>query len=36
MNRMSIFELKIKSTRPDLVENWDVTAPDPLFLIKIK
>jgi len=26
----------MKSARPDLVENWDVTAPDPLFLIKIK
>ena len=33
---MSVFELKMKSSRPDLVENWDVTAPDPLFLIKLK
>jgi len=36
MKRMSVFELKMKSSRPDLVENWDVTAPDPLFLIKLK
>ena len=36
MNRMTVFELKMKSSRPDLVENWDVTAPDPEFLIELK
>lgn len=35
-SRMSIFDLKMQAERPDLVENWDVTAPDPLFLIQLK
>jgi splicing factor 3B subunit 2 len=36
MNRITIFDLKMQSNRPDLVENWDVTAPDPVFLVKLK
>ena len=36
MNRMTVFELKMRTSRPDLVDNWDVTAPDPLFLLKLK
>ena len=36
MNRMSIFDLKMRTNRPDLVDNWDVTAPDPLFLLQLK
>lgn len=34
--RMSIFELKMKSKRPDLVETWDNSASDPLFLLELK
>ena len=30
---MSIFDLKMNAKRPDLVENWDITASDPHFLI---
>ena len=26
----------MKTDRPDLVETWDVTAADPLFLLKLK
>ena len=33
---MSIFDLKMQAERPDLVENWDVTAPDPKFLFQLK
>ena len=33
MTRMKVFDLKMKIRRPDLVENWDVTAKDPLFLM---
>ena len=33
---MSLFDLKMKAERPDLVENWDNTASDPLFLIQLK
>jgi splicing factor 3B subunit 2 len=32
-NQMKIFDLKMQADRPDLVEAWDVTAKDPLFLI---
>jgi len=34
--RMTIFELKMHSLRPDLVETWDTTATDPLFLLEMK
>jgi splicing factor 3B subunit 2 len=33
---MKVFELKMKVTRPDLVEAWDVTSNDPLFLMNLK
>ena len=36
MGRMTVFELKMLTSRPDLVDEWDVTAPDPLFLLKLK
>jgi splicing factor 3B subunit 2 len=31
--QMKIFDLKMMAKRPDMVEAWDVTAKDPLFLI---
>ena len=34
--RMSVFELKMATDRPDLVQPWDITAPDPKFLLKMK
>ena len=36
MKHMSVFELKMASSRPDLVEAWDVTANDPMFLLELK
>jgi hypothetical protein len=30
---MKIFDLKMLAKRPDMIEAWDVTAADPLFLI---
>lgn len=36
MMRMKVFDLKMKIRRPDLVESWDVTAKDPLFLMEMK
>lgn len=36
MNRMKVFDLKMKIRRPDMVEAWDVTAKDPLFLMQMK
>ena len=33
---MSVFDLKMKTGRPDLVEQWDVTASDPQFLVEMK
>jgi hypothetical protein len=33
---MKIFDLKMMAKRPDMVEAWDVTARDPLFLITLK
>lgn len=35
-NRMSVAQLKVLVDRPDLVESWDVTAPDPLLLMHLK
>ena len=35
-SRMTIFDLKMTCSRPDLVDPWDVTAPDPMFLIQLK
>lgn len=34
--RMTIAELKLMSARPDVVEVWDVTAPDPVLLVHLK
>jgi hypothetical protein len=31
--QMKIFDLKMQAERPDLVEAWDVTAKDPVFLL---
>ena len=36
LNRMKVSELKQKVKRPDVVESWDVTAQDPLFLTYLK
>ena len=36
MNRMKVFDLKMKIRRPDMVEAWDVTSKDPLFLLEMK
>jgi len=33
---MKVSELKQIVKRPDLVDPWDVTAKDPLFLIWLK
>lgn len=30
---MKIFDLKMFAQRPDMVEAWDVTAKNPLFLV---
>lgn len=34
--RMTLAELKLMSARPDVVEVWDVTAPDPALLVHLK
>ena len=36
MAQMKIFDLKMQVKRPDLVEAWDVTSKDPLFLLECK
>lgn len=36
LKRLQVAQLKVLVRRPDLVEAWDVTAPDPLFLIQLK
>lgn len=36
LNRMKVSELKQVVKRPDVVESWDVTAKDPLFLVWMK
>ncbi|CAI2365736.1 unnamed protein product [Moneuplotes crassus] len=36
LNRMKVSELKQKVKRPDVVESWDVTAENPLFLTFLK
>ena len=33
---MKVFDLKMKVKRPDMVEAWDITAKDPLFLMEMK
>lgn len=34
--RMKVAELKRLSSKPELVEIWDVTAPDPKLLVHLK
>jgi splicing factor 3B subunit 2 len=34
--QMKVFDLKMQVERPDLVEAWDVTAKDPVFLVQCK
>ena len=36
MNRMKVSQLKQVVKRPDIVEAWDVTAQDPVFLVWLK
>lgn len=36
MRWLKVAELKAKVKRPDLVEAWDITAPDPLLLLELK
>jgi len=36
LNQMKVSELKQFVKRPDVVEAWDVTAQDPLFLVWLK
>ena len=33
---LRVAELKARAKRPDLVEAWDITAPDPIFLCEMK
>lgn len=35
-NRMKISELKQKTSHPEVVEAWDVTAQDPVLLVNLK
>lgn len=34
--KTKLAQLKVLVERPDLVESWDVTAPDPLLLVYLK
>lgn len=34
--KSKVSQLKVMVDRPDLVESWDVTAPDPVLLIHLK
>ncbi len=36
MRWLKVAQLKSLVKRPDLVEAWDITAPDPLFLCDLK
>lgn len=36
LRRLKIAELKQKCERPDVVEVWDVTSPDPQMLVFLK
>ena len=33
---MKVVQLMQKALRPEVVENWDVTAPDPQLLVTLK
>lgn len=34
--RMKVAELKQRAARPEVVEVWDVTSPDPRLLVHLK
>lgn len=36
MRWLKVAQLKALVKRPDLVEAWDITAPDPLLLVYLK
>ncbi len=36
MRWLKVAQLKALVKRPDLVEAWDITAPDPIFLCDLK
>jgi splicing factor 3B subunit 2 len=36
MRWLKVAQLKALVKRPDLVEAWDITATDPLFLLELK
>jgi splicing factor 3B subunit 2 len=36
MRWLKVAQLKALVKRPDLVEAWDITASDPLFLLELK
>jgi len=36
LSRLKIAELKQLCERPDVVEVWDVTSPDPQLLVFLK
>ncbi len=36
LNQLKIAELKQLAERPDVVEVWDVTSPDPQMLVYLK
>ena len=33
---MKIFDLKMTAKKPDIIESWDITAKDPVFLVYLK
>lgn len=34
--KLRVADLKLMTNKPELVETWDITAPDPVFLIYLK
>lgn len=34
--KLSLADLKLISSKPEIVENWDTTAPNPLYLVELK
>ena len=36
LNRLKVAELKAVCARPEVVEVWDVTGPDPPLLVFLK
>lgn len=33
---MQMFDLKMTAKKPDIIESWDITAKDPVFLVFLK